>query len=370
MLKETFCMLNKSFSNKTYLDKLFFYENCKKNIDITGMNTILKKFQESEQDPNSDLVVQHNNLIQARYRLTLQEKRLVLWLASQVNLNDKDFKEHTLNVRDFARIADISEDGLYSDLQAITKRLMQRIITIRDIEKSHLIQVAWLGAAKYEFNKGTVDLSFHPHLKPFMLELKKNFTILRLSDVLSLKSIYAIRIFELLKQYEEIGRRTVKLEELKELCGIKPEQYQMYHDFKRKVLDIAVREINEKTPISIKYQEVKSSRKITEICFSISTNRDYLNHYQNPITFERIEKLEREMASKNLLVEKICEYGFGKKTAQNFFNIATEKEIKEALRAIELQIEKGHVRNTKALVRAAIKERWHPEVFRSKKKSG
>lgn len=334
------------------------------------LNKTLKKLQEYEyNNSNSDLVVQHNNLIQARYRLTLQEKRLVLWLASQVNHTDKDFKEHILSVRDFAKIADISEDGLYSDLQALTRRLMQRIITIRHIDENRLIQVAWLGAADYKLDKGTVALSFHPHLKPFMLELKKNFTVLNLSDVLSLKSVYAIRIFELLKQYETVGQRTIQLQELREFCGVKADQYKKYNDFRRKILDIATREINEKTPISIEYQEIKTSRKITEIYFSISTNRNYLNRQQEPKTFERIEKLEREIASKNLLIKKICEYGFGKRTAQNFFKIATEKEIKESLRAAELQIEKGHVRNTKALVRSAIKEKWHPEIFRSKKKS-
>lgn len=322
----------------------------------------------SQENSKNELVVQHNNLVEARYRLSLQEKRLVFWLASQVKHSDKDFKEHILKVKDFAKMAEVRADRLYSELQNITRRLMQRIITIKPIGEKRLIQIAWLGSADYRIDEGIVALSFHPHLKPFMLELQKNFTVLEFDEVMGLKSIHAVRIFEILKQYEEIGKRTINLQELRDFCGIKSTQYKKFNDLKKAVLEIAKREINQKTSISIEYQEVKTGRKITEISFSIFTNRSYLNFQQEPKTFERIEKLEREMASKNLLIEKICEYGFGKRTAQNFLKIATEKEIKESLRAVELQIEKGHVRNTKALVRSAIKEKWHPEVFRNKRK--
>ncbi|MFN9912626.1 MAG: replication initiation protein, partial [Pirellulaceae bacterium] len=111
-------------------------------------------------------------------------------------------------------------DRLYSELQAITRRLMQRIISIYPIGEDRLIQVAWLGSADYKFEQATVALSFQPHLHPFMLNLKKNYTALNLSDLMGLQSVYSIRIFELLKQYESIGNREISLKDLREYCGI------------------------------------------------------------------------------------------------------------------------------------------------------
>jgi len=165
----------------------------------------LKSVKKRKEEERNELIVQHNNLMEARYRLSLQEKRLVLWLASQVKSTDEDFKEHVLSINEFAKLTGVRKDRLYSDLQTITRRLMQRIISIYPIGENRLIQVAWLGGADYKFDEGTVSLSFHPHLQPFMLNLRDHFTALNLSDLMGLQSVYSVRIFELLKQYESIG---------------------------------------------------------------------------------------------------------------------------------------------------------------------
>ena len=111
-----------------------------------------------EKAEKNEIVVQHNNLMEARYRLSLQEKRVVIWLASQVQQTDGDFKEHVLSIKKFAELTDVRGDRLYSELQAITRRLMQRIISIYPIGENRLIQVAWLGAADYKFDQGTASL--------------------------------------------------------------------------------------------------------------------------------------------------------------------------------------------------------------------
>ena len=72
------------------------------------------------------------------------------------------------------------------------------------------------------------------------------------------------------------------------------------------------------------------------------------------------------MRSKNSVIEQICEYGFGRKTAEIFFKNFTEAEIIQALKAVNLQIERGNVKNTKAMIRVAIKEKWHPSIFKKK----
>ena len=93
----------------------------------------LKAVKKRKEEERNELIVQHNNLMEARYRLSLQEKRLVLWLASQVKSTDEDFKEHVLSINEFAKLTGVRKDRLYSDLQTITRRLMQRIISIYPI---------------------------------------------------------------------------------------------------------------------------------------------------------------------------------------------------------------------------------------------
>ena len=172
-------------------------------------------FEEKPLDKEtSEFIVLHNNLIEARYRLTLQEKRIVLWLSSQVTTFDEDFKEHSLSIKDFSKLTNIQGENLYTRLQSITRRLMQRIITIRPIGEKRLIQVAWLGAADYKIDKGIISLSFHPHLKPFFLQLKRDFTKINISEIMGLQSIYSIRIYELLKQKELLKTAKIRLNEI------------------------------------------------------------------------------------------------------------------------------------------------------------
>ena len=330
-------------------------------------NPVKKKKIEKKVEKN-ELIVQHNNLIEARYRLSLQEKRVVIWLASQVQKTDGDFKEHVLSIKKFAELTDVRGDRLYSELQAITRRLMQRIISIYPIGEDRLIQVAWLGAADYKFDKGTVSLSFHPHLQPFMLNLKNHFTALNLSDLMGLQSVYSIRIFELIKQYESIGKREISLKDLREYCGIADDKYKKFSDFKKRIIESARKEINEKTDIFISYEEEKISRKITSIRFYIKKNPEYKKTAFEKFQQEKAVILQREFRSGSALIEKIVEYGFTKQAAKRLIQSDTEEGIINAIKAVDIQVSRGHVKNAKAMLKTAIEERWKPDVFVSKKR--
>ena len=80
-------------------------------------------------------------------------------------------------------------------------------------------------------------------MHPFLLNLKKTFTVISITDLMQFKSIHAIRIYELLKQYHDIGERTLTIEEIKECCGVTG-KLTKYSDFEKKILLIAQREIN------------------------------------------------------------------------------------------------------------------------------
>lgn len=323
----------------------------------------------AKEEPQNELIVQHNHLIEARYHLTLQEKRLMCWLASQVKPTDEDFKEHELSIKEFAKLVDVKGDHLYKALDTITHKLMQKIITIRSLKKKGFVKAALLGGVEYYEGQGTIRLSFHPYLKPYMLQLQERFTQIKLGEVLCLKSIHSIRIYELLKQYEGLGEREVPLSDLREYCGITNEQYKKFNNLKKDVLERAKKEVNEKTDLFIDYKEIKTSRKITSIQFLIKRNPNYgLTEFEK-MQRKKADLIRKEMRSKNALIEKIVEYGFSRPVSKRFLEQNTEEEIENALKAVDIQVSKGQVKNTKAMLKTAIQEKWKPDVYRVKKKA-
>lgn len=161
------------------------------------------------------VIVKSNDLIEARYRLSLQESHVVLWLLTQIRYDDEDFKLHSMKISEFSAMVGLRVDGQYDELQKITERLMKRVMKIREPNKHRLIQVSWLSAAIYEEGKGYVSLEFSPQLKPYLLQLKSHFTKINIADTMKFKSVYAMRIFELLLQYETIGKRVINVEYLR-----------------------------------------------------------------------------------------------------------------------------------------------------------
>lgn len=223
--------------------------------------------------PNENaLVVKHNKLIQARYTLTLQEKRVILWLISEIDQSDTDFKTYRVQVKDLADFIGVDRNGnIYAQIADVTKKLMRRVMEISDVDSRKLLQVAWISSAEYHLGHGYVDLCFDPKLKPYLLLLKEQFTQLPLKYVLGLSSTYAIRFYELLKQYERIGKREITLEDLKKMVGAEG-KYEKIKDFRRYAIEIAQREINTKTDIAFDFEEIKEGRKIASIKFAIRKN--------------------------------------------------------------------------------------------------
>lgn len=221
------------------------------------------------------LVVKHNKLIEAKYRLTLQEKRILLWLMSEIQAGDKDFKRYRVRIADLAHFVGISNDGgrLYREIAAVTGRLRKREIDINDMDRNVTIQATWIASAEYRWNEGVVDICLSPALMPYLLDLKSNFTKISLRYAMGLKSVHAIRIYELLKQYEGLGERTIKVADLRAFCGIAPDDYKFFKDFRVWVVDVARREVNGKTDMAFAYTPIKEGRKVVSLRFTISRNQ-------------------------------------------------------------------------------------------------
>ena len=308
----------------------------------------------------NSLIVKSNRLIEASYKLDLQEQRIILLMASMVKRDDKDFQLYRINIKDFSELIGVKNTALYTEIKEITKKIQERVLVITEPDGREL-QIGWLSSAEYFKNQGYVELEFSPKLKPYLLEIKTTFTKYQLKNIAGLKSSYSIRIYELLKQYITIGERLFKVEEFKKVLGIKPGSYKNYGDLNRRIIAKAKVELTQKTDISFAVTPKKRGNKVVEILFSIySTN--------NP------EKTDSEIGDtelKDIVISDIDLY----LKLQNFFclsPIQAKKFLKESekdpkriennLKYVEQEIKAGKVKNVGAYTIKAIQKNWQIQL--------
>jgi len=215
-------------------------------------------------------ITKANALIEARYKLTLQEQRLILAYISLLSPEDEDFPTVEIRVKDLIQLLELEDHDYYDKIKETLEKLRSRVLKIRKPD-GYLI-TGWISSAEYFDKEGKIELTLDPKLKPYLLKLREAFTTYTLRNILKLRSSYAIRLYELLKQYQGIGRRRVTIEELRRLLGIEPHEYAKYNDFKRRVILQAQRELKEKTDIYFDFREIKRGRKVVELEFTILEN--------------------------------------------------------------------------------------------------
>ncbi|MCB2362240.1 replication initiation protein [Clostridium estertheticum] len=208
-------------------------------------------------------------IMNSSYDLSMQEQKIILTLASMVQPTDEDFRPYKFKIIDFMKLLGISTKTKYTEIPKITKELMKKVFEINEGKK--LIQTAWLSGAVYEKGTGCVELAFSPYLKPYMLQLKENFTRYKLGNILNMKSKYSPRIYEFLKCNEFKKQVTIELEDLKIVVGANEKAYKVYQNVKKKVILQAQKELSKLTDISFDFEEIKTGRKVTSLKFYIQT---------------------------------------------------------------------------------------------------
>ena len=217
----------------------------------------------------NDLIVKSNYIIEASYKLSLGEQRIIYMLTSMIKYNDCEFKVYKINVKDFINLIGTKSNDTYAQVLKYVEDLREKDLSIKK-EKS-ILKIKWLSSAEYFIDEGYIELCFDPKLKPYLLELKNAFTKLSLTQMVSFTSQYSARIYELLMQYKKIKERTFELNHIKLLLGIDIDEYKYYSSFKQRVITTAIKEINDKSDLYVDFEEIKTGRKVTSIKFNIKS---------------------------------------------------------------------------------------------------
>ncbi len=212
-----------------------------------------------------NIVKKDNNMIQGRYKLTTAEAKFVLMIIAQIEMKDEDLKDYKITVKEIEEKIGIGEKN-HKKIYELCKGLMKKELTLKTSYEEWTI-FSWFSSVNYK--KGIITCHIAPELKPHLLKLKEKFTQYSLQNILNLKSIYSIRIYELAKQYEKVGYRILEVEEMQKMFDV-PKSFLRYSQFNQKVLQVAKKEINEKTDLSIELEEIKKGKKVVAIKFLIN----------------------------------------------------------------------------------------------------
>jgi plasmid replication initiation protein len=298
------------------------------------------------------IVTKSNKLITCNYDLSLQEQKIILALASMVQPQDTEFKEYEFRIKDFVQLLDVKDKKKYTEIPKLTKDLMKKVFEIQ--EDKDIIQLAWLSSARYKTGEGRVILKFSPDLKPYMLELKELYTSYKLENILTLKSKYSIRIYEILKSNLFKKNIEIGIEEIKGMIGAKEKTYNLYSNLKSKILIKTQEELKAKTDISFDYEEIKTGRKVTSIKFSIKQNKISKNEIAVTETIKGQQSIE-DIANIQLvksIIDNINDDG-----ALAIFN-AADGDIQKIKDKYSIVCKFKKVKNLTGAMINAIREDW------------
>ena len=201
-------------------------------------------------------VVKRNPLVEAKFKTTALEYKILMVAASKISSSDDVLKDISFTVDEFCSLLGVEADGMYDYMKRACERLVSKSVAVKNESMKEYVSnlpvsnkgytvFPWLHHIAYD--DATVNIRFHEYMKPLLLYVLGNeeYTKYLLENITKCDSIYSMRVYELLKQYQKIGERVLQLQELREMLGIKKTEYTRYNDFKRYVIQQAHKEINE-----------------------------------------------------------------------------------------------------------------------------
>ena len=224
-------------------------------------------------------IVKSNQIIEASYRLSVAEQRVILSAISQVR-RDKPVTDEVLysvTAADLAELCGTDPKTAYRDLQNAAERLQTRRVSLLlepdgvTIRSKRRRVTCWVQTVDYIDQEGRVEMRFGKDILPYLTGLQREFTRYALSDVAKMTSAYGIRLYELLVQWKG-GHREVALDDLRRWLQLE-DRYPSIKDFKRWVLDPAVEQINEHSPLMLTWSQRKTGRKVTHLVFDYAPKK-------------------------------------------------------------------------------------------------
>ena len=329
---------------------------------------------------SNHIAVQSNRFIEARYKesLTFWESFLITKMCSMISPDDVDFKPYKIYIKEVVEFMELTPSGhVYNYIMDAAKRLLDRKIVIgavdeqgrTEIIETHIVTSVRRLLEPQQDENMYVTLTFLPELKPFLLQLHRDFTKLDMDIFKQLKTASSIRLYQIFKSHMGKNQYKVRfdLEELKEILGVS-EKYQQYAGFKMRVLDEAQQRLTEKTDIGFTYEEVKTGKKVSALVFNTYNNRQK-EISKAIVAAPEISKSDKEQ--ENLILELtpivVKKFAVSLKVFMSLVEKYTEGEVRKAVQVTEKAMQTGKVENTAGFFVEALRGAYQDAGEKKKK---
>jgi plasmid replication initiation protein len=247
---------------------------------------------------NRNVVKQDYQLVNAKYKLNTSEIKFIMIALAQINADDKEFKDYEIKVSELE--LKLQSEQHETRLKQFAKNILSKPLEVPT--NDGWIVFNWFQDIEYIRGQAKFRVSISKKLMPYLLELKERFVKYNLGYILPLTSNYSIRLYQLLKEYEKLTRRTFTVVELQDLLQV-PNSLKRYDNFKRKVLQVAEKELIENCDIFFEFEEIKEGRKVNEILFRIKPNSKNILDKQPSLFFpdasKYIQYIGRKVSTKD-----------------------------------------------------------------------
>ncbi|EPY98808.1 replication initiation protein [Mannheimia haemolytica] len=216
------------------------------------------------------VVVKANSLIEASYRLSIDEVRiLALTIGTMDPMSNQKIFDFT--VADFVReFPEISMDNAYKQIQAAIKRIYER--SVRTEDSNGVTEFRWVSSRTYFKKEGRFRIAMTDEVMPYLTQLKGQFTQYQLKNIAYFNSVHSIRIYELITQYRNVGSREITVEDLKKWLQVE-DKYPRFNSFNQRVIEPAITEINERSDLFVDIEQIKRGRSIYALNFTIKSKK-------------------------------------------------------------------------------------------------
>ncbi len=275
------------------------------------------------------LVVKDNALMNASYNLEVTEQRLILLAiinARETHQGITSDSKLEIHANDYASQFHVTKEAAYKALKTAVNNLFERQFSFKEETKKGIgvVRSRWVSRIKYIDDSAILEITFAPDVVPLITRLEKHFTSYQIQQVTLLTGKYAIRLYELLIAWREVGKvPQIELSEFRAKLGVEDNEYKAMNHFKSRVLEPSIKQINQHTDITVSYEQHKRGRTITGFSFKfrhkqqqkIEVKRDP----NTPDFFVKMTDSQRHLfANKMSEMPEMSKYSHGTESYQQF----------------------------------------------------
>ena len=229
----------------------------------------------------SKLVTKDNKLINASYSLGIPEQRVIFLAIVEARAQKQMIDARgvlQIHASSYQEQFKVEKHTSYGALKSAVTGLFESSFEYSDIHEqtgklAHHV-VRWVQKISYIDTAGMIELQFTDAVIPLITRLSEQYTEYDLKQVSELQSEYAIRLYELMMQWKSVGKTNkIPIDDLRKKLGVKPEQYKAMNNFKARVLDLAISQINDFTDVTATYEQHKTGKAITGFTFTFKQKK-------------------------------------------------------------------------------------------------